>query len=68
MDRTQKHGRGMVPGVAKKSPSTLLIKPPAESPRKEPPRRTTGIPGRAAGRGARGPMACEKSTKLRPCA
>eukprot|EP00974_Lingulodinium_polyedra_P070329 6805449-Lingulodinium_polyedra.AAC.1 len=31
-----------------------------------PPRRTTGIPGHAAGRGARGPMAFEQSTYLRP--
>eukprot|EP00974_Lingulodinium_polyedra_P001557 145882-Lingulodinium_polyedra.AAC.1 len=53
MDRTQEHEQGMEPGVAKKCPSTLLIKAPAGNPRKEPPRRTSGIPGRAAGCGAR---------------
>eukprot|EP00974_Lingulodinium_polyedra_P024128 2336644-Lingulodinium_polyedra.AAC.1 len=57
----------MVTGVANRCPSTLLIKAPAESPRKVPPRRTAGSPGCAAGCGARGPMAFEKSTQLRPC-
>eukprot|EP00974_Lingulodinium_polyedra_P093588 9068131-Lingulodinium_polyedra.AAC.1 len=66
MDCTHEQGRCVDIGVTEKGQSTLLNNAPVEGPRKAHPRRTAGCPGRAAGRTAPGPMAFERSTKLRP--
>eukprot|EP00974_Lingulodinium_polyedra_P112047 10839890-Lingulodinium_polyedra.AAC.1 len=68
MNHTHVQGRCRDPGVKEKSPSTLLIKPPAKSIRKTHQQRAAGCPGYAKGRAATGPIAFEKSAKLRPCA
>eukprot|EP00974_Lingulodinium_polyedra_P091894 8907157-Lingulodinium_polyedra.AAC.1 len=65
MDHTHEQRRCLDPGVKEKSPSTLSIKTPAKSLRKTRQLRVAGCPGHANGRTATGPMAFEKSTKLR---
>eukprot|EP00974_Lingulodinium_polyedra_P008229 783710-Lingulodinium_polyedra.AAC.1 len=58
MDHAQTSGRGVGPSrVTETGPSALLFKVPGESPRTKPQQRAAGIPGRAAGTSASGPMA-----------